>query len=156
MNCPPEKKFWCQDGRELKNLDELANALLSMHEATYRHHVYSGHNDFANWTEHVFGEKELAKKMRESKTKQEMAKVVRGRFKKPSVKKTVKKAVKKKTPMKKIVKKKAAKKKAKRLIPDEKYHTTAEMTHPHIAMATNIALGIVVGGAVTILVLMLM
>lgn len=163
MNCPEQKRFWCQDGRTLKNLDELGNALQSMTEKTYRHHVSEGKNDFANWTEHVFGKKKLAEEMRKVKTKKEMAKAVINRNKKERAKKTDKKAEKKatkkkatKTKKSKTIKKRVKKRKERMPALDEKYLEKPEGAHTHIAFATHIALGIVVGSAITLLVLMLM
>lgn len=62
---PPDKWFYFVQGRKAASIEELKNALESMDEAEFRHHVNYEKNDFANWAEDVFGEKELARNLRE-------------------------------------------------------------------------------------------
>src|SRR3989338_572623 len=59
-NVPFEQSFHLVNGRNLKNLHELANALVSMDEKTFSHHVTKDRNDFSNWIKGVFREEELA------------------------------------------------------------------------------------------------
>ena len=47
-----ETCFWTNDGRILKDLTELRDALAGMAEEVYKHHVTKDKNDFA---EHVHG-----------------------------------------------------------------------------------------------------
>jgi len=62
-NAPPEQSFILQNGRVLKNLHELANALVSMDDQTFFHHVTKERNDFANWIAGVFSDEKLAKQI---------------------------------------------------------------------------------------------
>lgn len=135
MNAPPDKIFWLEDGRSLKNTEELRNALKTMSTNIYKHHVHGKHNHFADWVEHVFGKKELAKRMRAAKTRKELINAF--------------KATAKPSPKEKRVKP------TKELPLDEKYTVPPEHAHPHIAMVTHIALGVVIGSALTILILTL-
>jgi hypothetical protein len=58
---PEEKRFWCHDGRYLKNLEELGAALEQMAEETYRYHSNETKTDFSNWVRDVIGDEKLAK-----------------------------------------------------------------------------------------------
>ncbi|HJX05826.1 MAG TPA: hypothetical protein VJ461_03885 [Candidatus Nanoarchaeia archaeon] len=62
---PPDKWFYFAHGRKAASIEELKTAFESMDDAEFRHHVNYDKNDFANWVEGVFGEKELAKNLRE-------------------------------------------------------------------------------------------
>jgi len=56
-----EKRFWCHDGRYLKNLEELKAALEQMPEETFRYHSNEAKTDFSNWVRDVIGDEKLAK-----------------------------------------------------------------------------------------------
>ncbi len=62
-----EESFWVNDGRILSNLIELKDALESMDESIFAHHVSKEKNDFADWIEHVLEDVELASTLRKSK-----------------------------------------------------------------------------------------
>ncbi len=62
-NAPAENAFVLRNGRVLKNLHELANALVSMDDETFAHHVSKERNDFANWIQGVFQDEKLAKQV---------------------------------------------------------------------------------------------
>ena len=57
-----------QEGRVLKTLDDLSEAINLIDPETFQKHVNEGKNDFANWVEHVFGEIELAEQLRKFPT----------------------------------------------------------------------------------------
>lgn len=61
--------FYCKDGQVFKNLKQLRNSLKNLDYDTYSHHVSENNNDFANWVEHAFNDKELANKLRSSDSK---------------------------------------------------------------------------------------
>ena len=62
---PEEKVFYLKDGRKLKSLVELTEALESMSEDVFRHHVNEARNDFSNWIKDVFKDEELAKDIKD-------------------------------------------------------------------------------------------
>ncbi len=62
-NTSPEQAFVCRNGRVLKNLHELANALVSMDDGTFSHHVTKEKNDFSSWIQGVFQDEKLAKQI---------------------------------------------------------------------------------------------
>ena len=67
---PEHKWFYFKHGKRASNIEELKNILESISESEFTHHVTVNKNDFANWVEHVFGEKKLANDMRESGDKE--------------------------------------------------------------------------------------
>jgi hypothetical protein len=66
---PQEKVFYLADGRKLKSLVELTEALENMTEDVFRHHVNEAKNDFSNWINDVFKDKELAQDMKDVRDK---------------------------------------------------------------------------------------
>ena len=66
---PEDKRFWCNDGRVLKNLRELETALKEMSDETFHYHVTEAKNDFTNWVKDVIGDEDLAKDLRRSTVK---------------------------------------------------------------------------------------
>jgi hypothetical protein len=62
LSMVPEKLvFWCHDGRVLKNMKELGEALTTMADETFAYHSNSEKKDFSNWVRDVIGDKRLAK-----------------------------------------------------------------------------------------------
>lgn len=57
---PQESRFVVSDGRILKDLIELADALHDMSNDVFSHHVNESRNDFSSWVSDVFGDQELA------------------------------------------------------------------------------------------------
>jgi hypothetical protein len=75
-----EKRFWCQDGRVVKNLKELEDALNSMSDETFHHHVGGGRNDFSNWIRDVVGDEKLANDLNKAKSRIQAGKAVAQRI----------------------------------------------------------------------------
>lgn len=59
-NVPEEKAFWVSDGKYVKNLCELAEALDKMKEKTFKFHVNKKKNDFSEWIRNVIEDEKLA------------------------------------------------------------------------------------------------
>jgi hypothetical protein len=57
---PQEYVFWCCDGRILKNLRELCDALGAMSDDTFAYHVNEAKNDFHNWVKDIIKDDALA------------------------------------------------------------------------------------------------
>ena len=57
---PVEHHFIVADGRKLKNIMELADALETMSEEIFRHHANEFKNDFSAWIKDVFYDHSLA------------------------------------------------------------------------------------------------
>ena len=77
---PADKKFWCNDGRTLKNLAELGIALNGMSEETFRYHSNETKSDFSNWVRDVIGDEKLARDLKKSVNRLEAAKSVTERI----------------------------------------------------------------------------
>lgn len=57
---PQEKHFVVADGKKLKNILELADALETMSGEIFIHHVNDVKNDFSTWVRDVFYDHSLA------------------------------------------------------------------------------------------------
>ncbi len=66
---PDEKRFWCHDGKFVKNLRELEKALDSMSDETFHYHSGEGRNDFGNWVRDVVGDAKLANDLSKAKSR---------------------------------------------------------------------------------------
>ncbi len=79
----PDRQFALCDGKLIKDPKELAEILKTMNDNTFDFHVNEFKNDFANWIDDIFDEKEFADEIREIHNKIEMrAKVFEHLFKK--------------------------------------------------------------------------
>jgi hypothetical protein len=67
----PEKYFVLCDGRKIKSAKELADVLQLITDDMFKYHVTDAKNDFSNWINDIFGEPELAKKIRTIKNRVE-------------------------------------------------------------------------------------
>jgi len=63
-----DKRFWCHDGRVIKNLTELGKALVDISDDTYHYHSGEGRNDFSNWVREVVGDGTLANELSKAKS----------------------------------------------------------------------------------------
>jgi hypothetical protein len=68
-NVPDEKRFWCHDGKLIKNLGELEKALNDMSDEIFHYHSGEGRNDFSNWVRDVVGDDKLAKDLSKAKSR---------------------------------------------------------------------------------------
>jgi len=80
ININPQHYFRLINGRILKNLHELANALKSIDDAAFKFHVNENGNHFGNWVRDVFKDEALANSIFSSKTREEMLKAVESRL----------------------------------------------------------------------------
>ena len=75
-----DMKFRCNNGSELKNLKELADALSEMPEETYSHHVTEQNNDFTNWIRDCIRDTALANKLVKVTDKNQAREIVEERI----------------------------------------------------------------------------
>jgi hypothetical protein len=73
---PQEFEFYLQDGRKLKSVYELVDALESMSDDLFSQHVSEMHNDFSNWIKDVFKEPNVAKEIEKVHDRIEAQKVL--------------------------------------------------------------------------------
>jgi len=71
-----EQHFVVADGRRLKNIIELADALETMSEEIFSHHVNEFKNDFSTWVKDVFYDHSLAEDIQMAKNRLEAQIVV--------------------------------------------------------------------------------
>lgn len=60
----PELCFIVQDGTKIEDIKQMAMIVEALEDHVFNHHVNSDRNDFANWIEDIFEEKELAEELR--------------------------------------------------------------------------------------------
>lgn len=65
-----ENAFELKDGRKLYDLEDLFEALKTMDEKIFRHHVNQDQNDFIDWIKEVLGDKKLGRKLRWTTTRE--------------------------------------------------------------------------------------
>jgi hypothetical protein len=75
-----EKRFWCQDGKVVKDLKELQEALNGMSDETFRYHSSEDRNDFSNWTRDVVGDGKLANDLSKARSRIQASKAVAQRI----------------------------------------------------------------------------
>jgi len=68
VDAPPDKCFWVNFGPVVRNLRELNDALATMSEDQFAHHVDKTKNDFASWVEGVLEDAACANSLRRSRT----------------------------------------------------------------------------------------
>lgn len=79
-NVAPEQCFWINNGPLLKNLEELANALVEISDEAYAYHVNKEKNDFSAWVKDVIGDKKLANELLSSKNRASALKKVKNKL----------------------------------------------------------------------------
>jgi len=75
-----DKRFWCRDGKSIKNLRELGKALVDISDDTYHHHAGEGRNDFSKWVREVVGDGTLANELSKAKSQVQASQVVAKRI----------------------------------------------------------------------------
>ena len=63
---PAEYVFWCYDGRLLRNMKELGDALKTMADETYAFHANTEKNDFSTWVKDIIGDEKMAQNLEEA------------------------------------------------------------------------------------------
>lgn len=64
VHASEHEAFWMTDGRILRNLIDLREALSSIDTAIFSHHVSKDKNDFADWVGQVLGDAACAADLR--------------------------------------------------------------------------------------------
>lgn len=73
-----DKWFYFVGGRKVSSIEELRSVLEAVDDNEFTFHCNSGKNDFANWVEGVFAERDLANRMRGVTAKNSMVIVLAG------------------------------------------------------------------------------
>jgi len=77
---PDDKRFWCQDGKVVKNIKELEKALNDTSDDIFHYHAGEGRNDFSNWVRDVVGDNKLANDLSKAKSRIQASKAVAQRI----------------------------------------------------------------------------
>lgn len=75
-NAPKDRYFILCNGKQVKNVKELAEVVEDIEEHVFNHHVRVDGNDFAQWVEDIFKDLELAQKLADVKDKRHMQLVI--------------------------------------------------------------------------------
>ena len=73
---PEEHVFRCCDGRILRNMRELRDALYNIADETYKYHAGTEKTDFSNWGRAIIKDEELARDLSKSANRKIAAKKV--------------------------------------------------------------------------------
>ena len=73
---PDDKRFWCHDGKIIKNLKELRKALNDMGDETFHYHWGEGRNDFSKWIREVVGDDKLAEDLSKTRSRMQASQAV--------------------------------------------------------------------------------
>lgn len=76
---PAEYAFWCNDGRIVKSMRELKEALEQMGDELYVYHANAEKNDFSVWAKDVLIDEKLARDLSRSANRLEAARCVAAR-----------------------------------------------------------------------------
>jgi hypothetical protein len=77
---PDDKRFWCHDGKIIKNLRELRKALNDMSDETFHYHLGEGRNDFSKWIRDVVGDDKLAEDLSKARFRTQASQTVAQRI----------------------------------------------------------------------------
>jgi hypothetical protein len=77
---PDDQRFWCHDGKNIKNLRELRKALIDMSDETFHYHLGEGRNDFSKWIREVVGDEKLAEDLNKTKSRMQASQAVAQRI----------------------------------------------------------------------------
>jgi len=77
---PDEKRFWCHDGKVIKNLRELRKALVDISDETFHYHLSEGKNDFSKWIREVVGDEKLANDLSKARSRIQASQAVAERI----------------------------------------------------------------------------
>jgi hypothetical protein len=75
-----DKCFWCHDGRFLRNLGELGEALNDMSDETFHYHSGEEKSDFSQWIREVVGDEKLANDLSKAKSRSQASRAVAQRI----------------------------------------------------------------------------
>lgn len=77
---PEENVFWCHDGRILRDMKELGEALAAMSDETFAYHSNAEKKDFSNWVRDVIGDTVLDRELENITDRNQAASIVTDRI----------------------------------------------------------------------------
>lgn len=82
LNAADEHCFWVCDGRILRNLSDLKDALADMSDRIFAYHINDAKNDFAKWVEEILKDPVFARKLHTMKSRKTALRSVTAELKK--------------------------------------------------------------------------
>ena len=80
MDVVPKHYFNLHMGASIRNLQELAETLEIMDDATFKHHVTKNKNDFSNWVRDVINDVDLSKDLLKAKNRKKAFEITKERI----------------------------------------------------------------------------
>lgn len=77
---PEENVFWCNDGRLLRDIKDLKEALATMSDQTFAYHSNNIKKDFSNWVRDIVGDYNLARDLEMVSNREEAARIAEARY----------------------------------------------------------------------------
>jgi hypothetical protein len=77
---PEGNTFWCNDGRLLRDMKDLKEALSTMSDHTFAYHSNDIRKDFANWVRDIIGDYDLARDLDTVTNREQAARIVADRY----------------------------------------------------------------------------
>jgi hypothetical protein len=77
---PEERAFWSNDGRILKDMKDLLEALANMSDQTFAYHCNELKKDFSNWVRDILDDEKLAADLEKAANREQAAKIVDERY----------------------------------------------------------------------------
>jgi len=77
---PEGNVFWSHDGRVLRDMKDLKDALADMSDHVFSYHLNEMRNDFSNWVKDVIGDQKLARDLEKASNREQAAKMVDERY----------------------------------------------------------------------------
>lgn len=71
----PEHFFILANGHQIKNIQELSDALKNADNWVFEHHVTAERNDFSNWIKDIYLDGELASDIKKAKNKKSAVRI---------------------------------------------------------------------------------
>ena len=77
---PEEKAFWSNDGRKLRDMKDLMDALADMSDQIFAYHSNAVKRDFSTWVREVLEDEKLAADLDAASNRERAAKIVEERY----------------------------------------------------------------------------
>ncbi|MBN2454102.1 hypothetical protein JXB11_01000 [Candidatus Woesearchaeota archaeon] len=78
-----DTKLWLSDGRVVKNIEELAEAVKTMKNKAFKEHVTKEKNEISEWVREIAGNPDLAAELEKTNSRRKTAKILRKFLEKP-------------------------------------------------------------------------
>ena len=76
---PQDKVFWSNDGRVLRDMKDLVDALANISDQTFAYHANAIKNDFSNWVRSILEDDKLVSDLEQASNREQAAGIVEER-----------------------------------------------------------------------------